>query len=148
MVAWDLVIYDRAPPKPQMPRTNTFFIACGRPAAPWKLKPEVALPQIIDAAVSHRLMQWVDTNEIQKVITATPLEVPAGGTVLIDSDKGPLLAIAPREAYEDLGGHGPGEEADESPTARGPRIAIPIGPGGRASPLLSTTSSSAAPARS
>ncbi len=66
------------------------------------MKPEVTLPQIIDAAVSNRLMQWVDTNEIQKVITATPLEVPAGGTVLIDSDKGPLLAVAPREAYEDL----------------------------------------------
>ncbi len=29
--AWDLVIYDRAPP-PQMPRTNTFFIACAPPA--------------------------------------------------------------------------------------------------------------------
>ena len=27
------------------------------------------------AAVSHRLMQWVDTNEIQKVIVATPLVV-------------------------------------------------------------------------
>jgi hypothetical protein len=99
--AWDLVIYDRAPP-PQMPRTNTFFIACAPPGGAWKLKPEVALPQIIDAAVSHRLMQWVDANEIQKVIAATPLEVSAGGTVLIDSDKGPLLAIAPREAYEDL----------------------------------------------
>ena len=98
---WDLVIYDRAPP-PQMPRTNTFFIACLPPGGGWKMKPEVQLPQIIDAAVSHRLMQWVDTSEIQKVITATPLEVPAGGTVLIDSDKGPLLAIAPREAYEDL----------------------------------------------
>ena len=47
-------------------------------------------------------MQWVDTNEIQKVITATPLVVPSGGTVLIDSDAGPLLATAPREGFEDL----------------------------------------------
>ena len=47
-------------------------------------------------------MQWVDVNEIQKVITATPLVVPGGGTVLIDSDAGPLLAIAPRETFEDL----------------------------------------------
>ena len=126
---WDLVIYDRAPP-PQMPRTNTFFIGCIPPAAEkgpvpgrqseqpspttgknrdrvprsgrWKARPEVAVPQIIDAAVSHRLMQWVDTNEIEWVLAATPLDVPAGGTVLIDSDKGPLLAIAPREAFEDL----------------------------------------------
>ena len=104
---WDLVIYDRAPPA-KMPRTNTFFIGCLPPATRstgypgWKAKPEVTLPQIIDAAVSHRLMQWVDINEIQKVITATPLAVPSGGTVLIDSDAGPLLAIAPRDGFEDL----------------------------------------------
>ena len=90
-----------------MPRTNTFFIGCLPPATRstgygWKAKPEVTLPQIIDAAVSHRLMQWVDINEIQKVVTATPLVVPGGGTVLIDSDAGPLLAIAPREGFEDL----------------------------------------------
>ena len=98
---WDLVIYDRAAPA-KMPRTNTFFIGCLPPGGGWKAKPEVTLPQIIDAAVSHRLMQWVDTNEIQKVVTATPLVVPGGGTVLIDSDAGPLLAIAPREGFEDL----------------------------------------------
>jgi len=98
---WDLVIYDRAPPA-KMPRTSTFFIGCLPPGGGWKAKPEVTLPQIIDAAVSHRLMQWVDTNEIQKVIAATPLVVPGGGTVLIDSDAGPLLAIAPRDGFEDM----------------------------------------------
>ena len=99
--AWDLVIYDRAPPA-QMPRTNTFFIGCIPPDGRWKARPEVSVPQITDTAVSHRLMQWVDTNEIDWISTATPLEVPAGGTVLIDSDKGPLLATAPRDAFEDL----------------------------------------------
>jgi hypothetical protein len=98
---WDLVIFDRTPPA-KMPRTNTFCIGCIPPGGGWKAKPEVTLPQIIDAAVSHRLMQWVDVNEIQKVITATPLEVPGGGTVLMDSDAGALLAIAPREGFEDL----------------------------------------------
>ena len=98
---WDLVIYDRAVP-PRMPRTNTFFIGCIPPGGQWKARPEVVVPQIIPAATAHRLMEWVDTNEIQKVITATPLDVPASGTELIDSDKGPLLAIAPREAFEDL----------------------------------------------
>jgi hypothetical protein len=98
---WDLVIYDRAAPA-QLPRTNTFFIGSVPPGGRWKARPEVSLPQIIDAATSHRLMQWVDTNEIEWVISATPLDVPPGGTVLIDSDKGPLLATAPREAFEDL----------------------------------------------
>jgi len=99
--AWDLAVYDRVPPS-KMPRTNTFFIGCLPPGGGWKAKPEVALPQIIDAAVSHRLMQWVDINEIQKVITAAPLVVPSGGTVLVDSDAGPLLATAPREGFEDV----------------------------------------------
>ncbi len=98
---WDLVIYDRAAPA-QMPRTNTFFIGCVPPGGRWKAKPEVIVPQVIDAATLHRLMQWVDTSEIQRIVSATPLEAPPGGTVLIDSDKGPLLATAPREAFEDL----------------------------------------------
>jgi len=98
---WDLVIYDRAAPA-QMPRTNTFFIGCVPPGGRWKARPEVIVPQVIDAATSHRLVQWVDTSEIQRIVSATPLEVPPGGTVLIDSDKGPLLATAPREAFEDL----------------------------------------------
>jgi hypothetical protein len=85
-----------------MPRANTFFIGCIPPGGVWKARPEVTLPQIIDAATSHRLMQWVDTSEIQRVITATPLDIPRGGTVLIDSDAGPLLAIAPREGFEDM----------------------------------------------
>jgi hypothetical protein len=99
--AWDLVIYDRSAPE-KMPRTNTFFIGCIPPGGGWKAKPQATLPQIIDAATSHRLMQWVDINEIQKVITATPLELPGGAKTLIDTDAGPLLAIAPREGFEDL----------------------------------------------
>jgi hypothetical protein len=98
---WDLVVYDRTPPA-KMPRTNTFFLGCLPPGGGWQARPEVALPQIIDAALSHRLMQWVDVNEIQKVISARPLVVPGGGTVLMDSDRGPLMAIAPREGFEDL----------------------------------------------
>ena len=79
-------------------------------------------------------MQWVDTNEIQKVITATPLVVPGGGTVLIDSDAGPLLAIAPREGFEDLVLGMVLIEQRAGPTVPWPFIAIPTGPGGRVSP--------------
>ena len=35
------------------------------------------------------------------VFEGTPLVVPPGGTVLIDTDAGPMLAIAPREGFED-----------------------------------------------
>ena len=98
---WDLVVYDQAEPA-HMPQANTFFIGCLPPDGGWKAKAEVTLPQIVDTALSHRLMQWVDLNEIQKVVTATPLVVPGGGTVLVDTDAGPLLALAPREGFNDL----------------------------------------------
>ena len=72
--AWDLVIFDRVVPA-KMPPTNTFFIGCLPPGGGWKANPEVAaLPQIIDAAVSHRLMQWVDITRFRTVIAATPLK--------------------------------------------------------------------------
>jgi hypothetical protein len=35
------------------------------------------------------------------VAEGTPLVVPRGGSVLVDSDAGPLLALAPRDAFED-----------------------------------------------
>lgn len=97
---WDLVIFDRAAPK-RMPRANTFFIG-SLPPDGWSAKPTVFNPQIIDAEVSHRLMQWVDLAEIRYVLDGRPLKAPSGNTVLVDSDAGPLLALAPREGFEDL----------------------------------------------
>ena len=56
--------------------------------------------QIIDWQRGHPLLNLV---ELGNVIVADSLIVrpPPGGTVLIDSTKGPLMAIAPRDNYED-----------------------------------------------
>jgi hypothetical protein len=98
--SWDLVIYDRCGPK-QPPQANTFFIGALPPGGKWTAGPRVDVPSIIDIEAAHPLMQWLDLGDVL-VQSATPLVPPPSGSVLIDSGAGPLMAIAPRERFEDL----------------------------------------------
>ncbi len=97
--AFDLVIYDRCRPK-SMPPANTLFIGQLPPGKDWAANGQVAMPQVIDIEAAHPLMQWIDLGDVILEET-TPLVVPRAGTTLIDSDAGPVLAIAPRESFED-----------------------------------------------
>ena len=96
---FDLVIYDRCRPQ-HMPRANTLFVGSLPPEGGWKAKPKTAGPQIIDAELSHPLLQWLDLGDVL-LAEGTPLGPPPGGSVLVDSDAGPMLAIAPRDSFED-----------------------------------------------
>lgn len=95
----DLVIYDRCQPA-TMPLANTLFIGQIPPGGRWRALPAVSAPQIVDTSAGHPLVRLVELNNVL-VAEATPLELPPGGTVLIESNAGPLFAIAPRDAYED-----------------------------------------------
>ncbi len=125
--AFNLIIYDRCQPE-QMPRANTFFIGAAPPqdskatlnkpasdssptATPaatdktttekrWSLGEATSYPQIIDSDRTHPLMQWLDMDDVD-IVSAQPVSFPPGGTRLLDSNKGTLLAIAPREGFED-----------------------------------------------
>ncbi len=111
--AYDLIIYDRCPPE-KMPQANTLFIAAAPPVETavnssaaaedhgkwWSLGEPVASPQIIDTARNHPLMQWIDMTRVE-IAEARPVTPPPGGTRLIDSNKGTLLAIAPRDEFQD-----------------------------------------------
>jgi hypothetical protein len=96
---YDLVIYDRCQPK-TMPQANTLFLGAMPPLGNWKAKPKAQQPQIIDVDPTHPLTRWLSLGDVV-VAEATPLAPPPGGSVLIDSHLGPLLAVAPREAFED-----------------------------------------------
>jgi hypothetical protein len=96
---FDLIVYDRCRPE-EMPQANTLFIGGVPPAPGWSAKPAVGRPQIIDVNPAHPILQWIDLGNVE-IAEGTPLVVPRGGSVLIDSDVGPMLAIAPREAFED-----------------------------------------------
>ena len=97
--AWQLAIYDRCRPD-RMPSCNTLFIGSLPPEGGWRAGAKVGSPQIIDIQASHPLLQWIDLGDVL-VADATPLRVPRGGSVLIDSDAGPLLCLASRDAFED-----------------------------------------------
>jgi len=96
---YDLVVYDRCQPK-EMPRANTLFIGRLPPGGSWQAGSEVSRPQVIDTDPAHPLTQWVNLTSVV-IADGTPLKPPPGGRVLIDSHLGPLLAIAPREGFED-----------------------------------------------
>jgi hypothetical protein len=45
-------------------------------------------------------MQWLELGDVD-IVEARPVTPPPGGRKLLDSNKGALLAIAPREGFED-----------------------------------------------
>jgi hypothetical protein len=97
--AFELIIYDRCAPA-TMPQANTWFIGAIPPQANWSAAAPVAQPQIIDTDRSHPIMQGIELGDVI-VSEARPLTIPSGGKRLIDSNKGTLLAIGPREGFED-----------------------------------------------
>jgi hypothetical protein len=104
--AYDLVIYDRCHPE-QMPAANTLFIADLPPQAKdsaasknWSAGKKVVAPQVIDLDTAHPLLQWMDLTHVL-FLSGTPIKPPAGGKSLIESDLGTLMAIAPRDSFED-----------------------------------------------
>jgi len=96
----DLVIYDRCQPK-DMPAANTMSIGELPADDRWQAKPKVVAPPIIDTDAGHPLMHLLDLSDVL-IVEATPLVPPAGGAWLVDSQAGPLAAIAPRQAWQDL----------------------------------------------
>lgn len=96
---YDLIIYDDCRPE-QMPQANTFFLGQLPPAPGWSVDRQVNAPQIIDAERSHPIMQWVDTGDVA-IGSATALLPPPGSSRLLDSTKGLLFAVGPREGFED-----------------------------------------------
>jgi hypothetical protein len=97
---WDLVIYDRCRPE-QAPQANTLSIARLPTGEAWQQKDTVTVPQIIDINRAHPLMQWLDMSDVL-IIEAQPLVPPRGSTMLLEAIDGPLLAVAPRDGYEDV----------------------------------------------
>ncbi|HEV2971531.1 MAG TPA: VWA domain-containing protein, partial [Pirellulales bacterium] len=97
--AFDLVIYDRCRPE-QMPQANTWFIGAVPPLADWSASDPVVQPQIIDSDRSHPITQGIELGDVD-VLEGRPLKAPPGATRLIDSNKGILMAISPREGFED-----------------------------------------------
>ena len=99
---YDLIIFDQCQPK-TMPLANTLFVGRLPPTDQWSKEPEpepVFGPQIIDWERSHPLLNLIELGNVQ-IIDTLITKPPLGGGELIDSTKGAIFAIAPRERYED-----------------------------------------------
>jgi hypothetical protein len=95
----DLVVFDRQVPA-AMPQANTLFIGSLPPVDGWSRSEPQGNPIVIDTDRVHPITQYVELGNVF-IGQATALTTPAGGLTLIDSDRGALLSIAPREGYED-----------------------------------------------
>lgn len=95
----DLIIYDRCSPE-ELPRCNTLFLASVPPGDRWVQEEEAIGPVIIDVDGSHPLMKYLAFGDVQ-IARSQPVDGPQGAQVLIDSDVGALMMIAPREGFED-----------------------------------------------
>lgn len=100
---YDLVIFDQCAPE-SMPPANTAFVGRLPSLETWKQSASVDMangPQIIDWERSHPLLNLVELAGVQ-IVDSLIVRPPAGGRVLVDSTSGPLVAIAPRDRYEDV----------------------------------------------
>jgi hypothetical protein len=123
--AYDLIIFDQCTP-PTMPRADTLLIGRLPPGPAWRGGAKeandsgnveqpatdtanaaedadalVGLPQIIDWDRSHPVLANVELANVA-IGDSRILDPPPGGTVLVDSTEGPIVAIAPRDAYQDV----------------------------------------------
>ena len=99
---YDLMIFDRCVPE-SLPQTSTLFIGRLPPGDEWTKggsSQPIFGPQIIDWERSHPLLNLVELGNV-RIVDSLVLRPPLGGSVLIDSTRGPIFAIAPRDSYED-----------------------------------------------
>ncbi|HEX3869944.1 MAG TPA: VWA domain-containing protein, partial [Pirellulales bacterium] len=96
--AFDLIVFDLCQPS-EMPQANTLFLGVVPPVG-WQADAEVSVPQVIDVEVAHPMMHLVELSDVL-IAAARPLKPPRGARVLVESNLGPLLAIAPRDEFED-----------------------------------------------
>ncbi len=100
---YDLVIFDQCVPE-TMPQANTMFVGRVPPLESWldlaSATPKLG-PQIIDWDRSHPLLNLIELGNVL-IYNSYVVKPPSGGRVLIDSTDGPLMAIAPRDRFEDV----------------------------------------------
>jgi hypothetical protein len=95
----DLFIYDHCVP-PTMPAANTLFLGGLPPDARWAASEPTGPLFIIDSNKSHPMLQYVDMGTV-RIVEGRSLELPQGATELLRTDAGILMAVAPRDAYQD-----------------------------------------------
>ena len=97
---YDLIVFDRCEP-PIAPESNCIFVGQIPAFDGWKKSELLAPVTIIDSAQVHPLMNNVLMNNVL-VAEAYSLEGPYGTASLCDAAFGSVIAIGPRNEFEDV----------------------------------------------
>jgi hypothetical protein len=97
---FDLVIYDRVQPETP-PEANALYFGALPPGKAYEKFRAVERPVVLDWDVSHPLMQYIRDLSTVVVNKAVIVEPPAGSSILMESNLGPIAFVAPREGYSD-----------------------------------------------
>ncbi len=95
----DLFIYDQCSPK-KMPTANTLFFGSIPPGDSWTIANTSGPLFVIDTNRAHPIMQYVDMGTV-RIVEGNALNPPEGASELLRTDVGVLMAVAPRDAYQD-----------------------------------------------
>lgn len=97
---YDLIIYDSFRPE-NPPEANALYFGALPPGPAYAKPKTLEWPIVLDWDVAHPLMQYIRDLSTIKIAKAVSVEPPPGSTNLIESDKGPLAFVAPREGFSD-----------------------------------------------
>ena len=95
----DLAIFDQCAPK-DVPPCNTLWFGIQPPGDPWKLQQPQGPLLVLDWDREHPMMQYLELGSI-RIVEGQPLVPPESATLLLQSDLGPLIAVAPRGPFQD-----------------------------------------------
>ncbi|MBX3422095.1 MAG: BatA and WFA domain-containing protein [Pirellulaceae bacterium] len=95
----DLFIYDNCAPT-TMPEANTLFLGTCPPGSDWKASEPQGPIFVIDVNRGHPLLQYVDLSALL-IAEGISFQLPVGAAELARSDDGVLMAVAPRDAFQD-----------------------------------------------
>jgi hypothetical protein len=97
---YDLIIFDQCAPETP-PACNAVYWAAVPRGGSWKTNENLEVTPITDVDSAHPLMYAVVMGEVN-ILSSQTLAGPQGSIALIESPKGPVMMIGPREGYEDL----------------------------------------------
>ncbi len=95
----DLFVFDQCAP-PKLPQANTLFLGTAPPGNAWTIEATSGPLFVIDSNRAHPIMQYVDMGSVL-IFEGHALKIPPGATELLRTDLGVLMAVAPRDAYQD-----------------------------------------------
>ena len=97
---YDLVIFDQCAPE-TMPLCNTVFFGQLPPGDKWEKLEELETAPIIDFSTADPVMYDVNMGNVN-VLSSLVFKGPQGSIPLIESSKGTIMMVGPREGFEDL----------------------------------------------